>query len=143
MGRTGVGCAWAGAVAIVAILVGVGVGVWTAISRMSDEVFWLFAGSTFMVLTMVVLVSLFVIRDAVNAYTINRLSGQDNFTELKQMAMLKQLMGSSRNSTTVKMPDKSKEAQNLFAMFGRPQQSGGLIEGDYVDALDGPDIEIE
>ena len=44
---------------------------------------------------------------------------------------------------TVKMPDKSKEAQNLFAMFGRPQQSGGLIEGDYVDALDGPDIEIE
>ncbi len=91
-----------------AALVAVGVGTYALLSRLSEQTLGLLAGAA-AVLTVVVIVGLlFLVNNALQARLLHRQATQENFDDLKQIALLTRLLGSGRApNVNVKVPEQS------------------------------------
>ena len=119
-----------------AFLVAAGVGAAAVVNRLDDDVVLVLAAATVTVVGFLVVGGLFIAFMLAQGYVARRHIAQDDLNDLKQMALLHQIMGAPRSpNVSVKMPDQ------LFL----PGASGypPALEGTYRDAMGGNGVEIE
>lgn len=97
------------------------------------------------VLTIVVAVGLlFVVKDLLQAYIMRRMLAQDDYNDLKQMAMIARLMGHRSPGVYFRMPN---QQQGLvpwpMLMGGSTSARHWDFDGTYRDTLTDSEIEIE
>jgi hypothetical protein len=133
-------------VAGVALIV-VGVATYTLLSRLSDQTLSAIAGAAAVLTIVVVVGMLFVVRDALQARILRRQLAQDDFDDLKRMALVLRLMNGRAPSVNVKVPEQSPPGQ-AWPLFlpGAPQSQlpdPWRYDGAYRDTTFGSDVELE
>jgi len=139
-----------------AALVAVGVGTYALLSRLSEQTLGLLAGAA-AVLTVVVIVGLlFLVNNALQARVLHRQATQENFDDLKQIALLTRLLGNGRApNVNVKVPEQSSQVWPFFLpgavtpplSRGQPQlpepHQPWRYDGAYRDTTFDGDVELE
>jgi len=138
-------------------LVAVGVGTYALLSRLSEQTLGLLAGAA-AVLTVVVIVGLlFLVNNALQARVLHRQATQENFDDLKQIALLTRLLGNGRApNVNVKVPEQSPLPPSVIGgqvwpFFlpgaGQPQlpepHQPWRYDGAYRDTTFDGDVELE
>ena len=135
------------------VLVGVGVGVYTLLSRLSDQTLSALAGAAAVLTVVGVVGTLFLARDALQARLLRRQMAQDNFDELKQMALVFELLGGGRASNVnVKVPEQQPSRPSAWPFFQLPPSPPASLpepnqpwryDGAYRDTTLDHDVELE
>jgi hypothetical protein len=131
-------------------LVAVGVATYTLLSRLSDQTLSAIAGAAAVLTVVVVVGTLFLARDALQTRLLRRQMAQDNFDDLKQMAMVFKLLGGGRASNVnVKVPEQQAPTWPSFllpasppAQLPEPNQPW-RYDGAYRDTTLDHDVELE
>jgi uncharacterized protein (DUF58 family) len=131
-----------------ALLMSAGVGTYAVIQRLSDQTLSTLIGAVAVLAVVLVVGLLFVVRDALQARTLRRQLAQDNYEELKQVALVFKLLGNRAPNVNVRLPEQQQQAMPWLPMLppGRAQVSGGQawdFDGTYRDTTVHQDIEIE
>ena len=125
-----------------AVLVAIGVGVYAVINRLPDEDFRLILGGVGVLAVVASVGVLFIAKDLVQAYVMRRLLAQDDYNDLKQMAMVAKLMGGNRApNVNVKMPPG--QPQMLWPMLSPQAQGQADFDGTYRDTVVYDNVELE
>lgn len=127
-----------------AVLVAVGIGAWQVTNRMSERTLTLLVGGGTVLGIVLVVGILFIAKDVVQSYLMQRMIAQDDMNDLKQMAALKQLMGDGKSNINVKMPQQEQIPQWAILPQGqlpqrRNDQQGQVFDGSYRDTT----VELE
>ena len=127
------------------VLVGAGVGTYAVIERLSEQTLSTLVGAVAVLTVVIVVGLLFVVRDALQARILRRQMAQDDFSDLKQMAMIFKLMGNRTPNVNVKIPEQQGQQGQPWPMYlqGPQQQPGQLWDGAYRDTTVDSEIEIE
>jgi hypothetical protein len=127
-----------------AVLVAVGVGVYVVIDRLPDEDFRLLLGGMGVLAVVLAVGALFIAKDLVQAYIMRRLLAQDDYNDLKQMAMVTKLLGNRAPNVNVRVPQR--EQPQVWPMV-LPPQRGALpqpgFDGAYRDTIVYDEVELE
>lgn len=113
------------------VIVTVGVVAHSVTKRLSDQALYLALGGGGVLAIVVSIGTLFIVKDAVQAYITRRLLAQDDYQDLKQMAMVSRLMGKS-GSVNVKLPQHEQSPWEVL-----PQRLTGEIAQGQRPAFDG------
>ena len=130
-----------------ALLMSAGVGTYAVIQRLSDQTLSTLVGAVAVLAVVLVVGLLFVVRDALQARTLRRQLAQDNYEELKQVALVFKLLGNRAPNVNVRLPEQQ-QAMPWLPMLppGPPQAPRGQawdFDGTYRDTTVNQDIEIE
>ncbi len=141
-----------------AALVAAGVGTYVLLSSLSAQTLGLLAGAAAVLTVVVVVGLLFLANNALQARVLHRQATQENFDDLKQIALLTRLLGNGRApNVNVKVPEQPPSQMWPFFLPGtgqaqlpEPSQTrppsvigGQPYDGAYRDTtLDG-DVELE
>jgi hypothetical protein len=116
-----------------AVVVAVGVATHSVSQRLSDQALYLALGGGGVLAIVVSIGMLFIAKDAVQAYITQRLLAQDDYNDLKQMAMLSRLMGKS--NVNVKLPPQ--DQRGPWAVLPQGLQEQGqqrpAFDGEFRD----------
>lgn len=128
-------------------LVVVGVATYTLLSRLSDQILSAIAGAAAVLTVVVVIGTLFLLRDALQARLLRRQLAQDDFDDLKRMALVLRLMNGRAPSVNVKVPEQQQQQQAWpFILPGAAQPQlpePWRYDGAYRDTTIGGDVELE
>ena len=113
------------------VIVTMGVVAHSVTKRLSDQALYLALGGGGVLAIVVSIGTLFIVKDAVQAYITRRLLADDDYRDLKQLAMVSRLMGKSGN-VNVKLPQRE---QSPWAVL--PQRMTGEIAQDQQPAFNG------
>ena len=126
------------------VIVGVSAGTYAVIQRLSDQTLSTLVGAVAVLAVVLVVGLLFVVRDALQARMLRRQLAQDNYEELKQVALVFKLLGNRAPNVNVRLPEQQ-QAMPWLPMLppGPPQASAQGFDGTYRDTTVHQDIEIE
>ena len=91
--------------AVGTLLMSAGVGMYAVIQRLSDQTLSTLVGAVAVLAVVLVVGLLFVVRDALQARTLRRQLAQDNYEELKQVALVFKLLGHRAPNVNVRLPE--------------------------------------
>ena len=125
-------------------LVSAAVGTYTLFERLEEPAIHIIVGGV-AVLTIVVVVGLlFVVKDLLQAYIMRRMLAQDDYNDLKQMAMIARLTGRRSPGVYFRMPNKQQGVVPWpMLMGGSTSAQNWDFDGVYRDTLTDSEIEIE
>jgi hypothetical protein len=129
-------------VAGLSAMVGVGAAVYALISRLEDNMLYLLLGSLMVIVIIVVVAVLFIGRDVIQAYLIQRIIQQDDLNDLKQMAATFRLM--KGQDVNVRLPSRRRRrgGYGVQQFFGSTPDFRDTLDGDG-DDVDNIDIDSE
>jgi hypothetical protein len=128
------------------IIVAVGVVSYAVVERISEKALHFALGGLGVLTVMLSVGGLFIAKDVIQAYLMQRTVAQDDMNDLKQMAMLSQMMG--KQNINVKMP-KQKDQQQLPSWVVLPGQGqdhgqrGQVFDGQFRDTTANEGVELE
>jgi len=128
-----------------AVLVGCGVGAYATVERLSDQTLSTLVGAIAVLVVVVVVAVLFIAKDAIYARILRRQLAQDNFDDMKQIAMIFKLMGGRAPNVNVKIPEGQQQWPPVLIPSQPPaqQQQPWQFDGAYRDTTVDSEIEIE
>jgi len=127
-------------------LVVVGVGTYTLLSHLSEQTLSAIAGAAAVLTVVVVVGTLFLLRDALQARLLRRQMAQDDFDDLKRMALVLRLMNGRAPSVNVKVPEQQSQQAWPFFLPGAAQPQlpePWRYDGAYRDTTLEGDVELE
>lgn len=127
-------------------LIVVGVATYTLLSRLSDQTLSAIAGAAAVLTVVVVVGTLFLLRDALQTRLLRRQMAQDDFDDLKRMALVLRLMNGRAPSVNVKVPEQQQQQAWPFILPGAAQPQlpePWRYDGAYRDTTIGGDVELE
>lgn len=123
------------------VLVVVGVGTYAIIGRLSDQAVWVLVGGVGALVVVGGVGVLFIVKDLAQAYVMRRMLAQDDLNDLRQMAMLAKLMGSSKTpNVNLRLPT-GQQVQPWSVIM--PQQEPTVFDGTFRDTVVADKVEIE
>ncbi|WP_296895895.1 hypothetical protein [Thiohalocapsa sp.] len=99
------------------VIVTMGVVAHSVTKRLSDQALYLALGGGGVLAIVVSIGTLFIVKDAVQAYITRRLLADDDYRDLKQLAMVSRLMGKSGN-VNLKLPQREQAPWAVLPQSG-------------------------
>jgi hypothetical protein len=126
-----------------AVLVASGVTTYTVLDRISDRALYLAIGGGSALVAVLLIGLLFIAKDAMQAYITQRLLAEDDYRDLKQMAMVSQLMGKpGKSNVNVKLPKQDQAPWAVLPQHAQQNQPGPVFDGQFRDTTR-EEVELE